>query len=253
MVGYNVESVSIGAYDETTGHALTCNRIECPNRGYRGHRVACRVILNGGQNCGGMISRQACGKNLCIKHWVRHCELIKWDSNLSSCANIKADQSNMSGASRATITQYNIRERLGLPGDYRHGHISESRRRWAYDDDIDDEETNPVKRPKVLDEFNVNDILSDAMVINPLVNRPLPIMVDNIASDLDVVMDPIDEESSSSDDGSDSEESSSADDDEFNTECSDDEDNEPSDEDDWPRPKRKYHGGYELDGFVVKD
>ena len=160
--------LDINKWDNRTGHLLNCltrsDNIRC-----------CGITINGKicsnkknislQSCnygkipsvsGGTLSaKQQVGKEsslrldsfltgqgkgvYCGVHYLKN---IKFghDFQLSSCANIRCDEINLSLKERNKIHQFNIEEILGLPSDDKFNHVSKSRQRcfnWNIIPEID--------------------------------------------------------------------------------------------------------------------
>lgn len=119
------------------GHIIGCGFSQRPNRFNR-----CRGATKNHRKCLTPISRQSCclnfeGGSLCKggressdkSHWHSYCEDKGWDTNLSVCANIKADELRLTEADRRMINQNNIEQLLGIPTEVKYNHISDRRRR----------------------------------------------------------------------------------------------------------------------------
>lgn len=117
------------------GHIIKkCEFRQHPNRGVNGKRFGCPNITTGAITCGSHISKQACWTKLCaggkVSHWWNYCNshLPRWYSELSACANKRADELKLPFEERILITNLNIEDILGLPSDEEYNHVSDSLR-----------------------------------------------------------------------------------------------------------------------------
>jgi len=74
---------------------------------------------------------------------------IEWDPDLSFCANFECDIKRICTQSRYLITQNNIKEKLGLPGDEIYQHVSFKRRSEVHKRKNSDDENMLAKKQKI--------------------------------------------------------------------------------------------------------
>ncbi|SIP85924.1 Hypothetical protein PACV_209 [Pacmanvirus A23] len=129
------------------GHLIgKCAFRQHPNRGVNGRRFGCPNITKDAVTCGCHISKQACWTKLCaggrVSHWWNYCNshIPRWYSELSACANERADELKLPFEERILITNLNIEEILGLPSDEEYNHISDSLRERTCNNEYSEQE-----------------------------------------------------------------------------------------------------------------
>jgi hypothetical protein len=168
-------NITLEDFDPVTGHLFTCKWKENPNRPVNGHKPYCKQVnsKNINENCGGTLSRMYCLEmndsghlvGLCSgmnSHWVKFCENhmpFKWNPNITSCANIKADLLKLNEEERFDIVETNIKNVLSIPNGIEFNHLTDKLR----NDEIEYDDINPEpEEPLEYDEGSENeDLMKD--------------------------------------------------------------------------------------------
>ena len=123
-------------FNKYTQHLTSCERIPgiSINEPIGNEKPVCCEEVNY-RRCGSQLCYLGCLRmdpddgtcyGYCSAHWKKYCEDHGvWSSHLSYCANTKCDQMKLSYEDRSKINRKNIKDKLDLPGDKRHNHVTD--------------------------------------------------------------------------------------------------------------------------------